>query len=126
VSTATARANPRPATLPRTSLTVVPRRQPKAGRGVFGLLLLVLLVGGLMTLLALNTALAQDSFVVKNLQDKQATLDDQEQQLMQQVAILESPETLAAKARALGMIRGGKPTFLTVGGTTKPTDGPKP
>jgi cell division protein FtsB len=117
MSVATVRVSPRPAAVPPTSLTVVPRPRPKAGRGVFGLLLLLLLVGGLMTLLGLNTALAQDSFVVQNLQTQQAQLDDQEQQLSQQVADLESPEVLASKARALGMIRGGRPTFLTVGGT---------
>jgi cell division protein FtsB len=101
----------------RTSLSVVPRPRPKAARGAFALLLLLLLVGGLITLLALNTALAQDSFVVRDLQTKQAQLDDQEQQLTQQVAVLESPDVLAAKARALGMIPGGRPSFLRIGGT---------
>ena len=69
-----------------------------------------------MTLLALNTALAQDAFVVQNLQQQHNQLDDQEQQLKQQVATLESPVSLAARARALGMVPGGRPEFLTVGG----------
>jgi cell division protein FtsB len=120
VSTAAVRTAPRPAGAPaRTSLAVVPRPRPKAARGAFVLLLLLLLVGGLMTLLALNTALAQDSFVVQNLQHKQSQLDDQEQLLMRNVAVLESPEALASKARALGMIQGGQPEFLRLG--TKPT-----
>jgi cell division protein FtsB len=113
VSAATTTARPaRTPAAPRTSLAVVPRPRPKAARGAFVLLLLALLVGGLMLLLALNTALAQDSFVVQDLQHQQAQLDDQQQQLMQQVAVLESPEALASKARAIGMIPGGRPTFL--------------
>lgn len=111
-------AAPSPATAsPRTPLAIVPRPRAKAARGVFAGLLVVLLLGGLMALLALNTALAQDSFVVQNLQDQQAKLDVQEQTLMQQVAVLESPEVLASKARALGMIPGVRPTFVDV--TTK-------
>jgi len=98
------------------SLHVVPRPRPKAARGAFVLLLVALLVGGLMTLLALNTALAQDAFVVQNLQQQSLQLEDQEQQLTQQVASLESPVSLAARARALGMVPGGRPTFLQVGG----------
>lgn len=107
------------ATPARPSLAVVPRPRPKAARGAFALLLLLLLVGGLIMLLALNTALAQDSFVVQDLQSKQAQLDDQEQQLTQQVAVLESPEMLASKARALGMIPGGRPSFVKVDGAAR-------
>jgi cell division protein FtsB len=105
-----------PSTRPTTSLRVVPRPRPKAARGAFVLLIVALLVGGLMTLLALNTALAQDAFVVQNLQQQHDQLDDQEQQLKQQVAALESPVSLATRARALGMVPGGRPTFLRVGG----------
>jgi len=114
-SATTAPARPAPATR-TTSLSVVPRRRPKAARGAFVLLIIALLIGGLMTLLLLNTALAQDAFVVQNLQQQHNQLDDREQQLKQQLATLESPVSLAARARALGMVPGGRPTFLTVGG----------
>jgi cell division protein FtsB len=93
----------------------VPSARPRPKRGAFVLLLVFLLVGGLLTLLALNTALAQDAFVVQDLQRQQAQLDDQEQQLQQQVATLESPETLAVKARSLGMQPGGRPHVLHLG-----------
>jgi cell division protein FtsB len=115
MSSATA-APARTAPSTRTSLSVVPRPRPKAARGAFVLLIVALLIGGLMTLLALNTALAQDAFVVQNLQQQHNELDDQEQQLKQQLATLESPVSLAARARALGMVPGGRPEFLTVGG----------
>jgi cell division protein FtsB len=116
MSSATA-APVRPAPSTRTtSLSVVPRPRPKAARGAFVLLIVALLIGGLMTLLALNTALAQDAFVVQNLQQQHNQLDDQEQQLKQQLATLESPVSLAARARALGMVPGGRPAFLMVGG----------
>jgi cell division protein FtsB len=110
---AAASARPAPSARP-SSLSVVPRPRPKAARGAFVLLIVALLIGGLMTLLALNTALAQDSFVVQNLQHQRDQLTDQEQQLTQQVATLESPVSLAARARALGMVPGGRPTFLKV------------
>ena len=75
MSTATAAsARTAPSTRP-TSLSVVPRPRPKAARGAFVLLIVALLVGGLMTLLALNTALAQDAFVVQNLQQQHNQLD---------------------------------------------------
>jgi len=112
---AIARTQARPGSAP-SSLRVVPQPRPHAKRGAFALLLLLLLVGGLLTLLALNTALAQDSFTVQDLQRHQAALEDQEQQLQQQVAVLQSPEELAAKARALGMVPGGRPRFLRLGG----------
>jgi hypothetical protein len=114
---AAARSAPRPVRTPTTaaSLRLVPQPRPRPKRGAFVLLLVFLLVGGLLTLLALNTALAQDAFVVQNLQRQQAQLDDQEQQLQQQVAVLESPETLAVKARGLGMQPGGRPRILRLG-----------
>ncbi len=67
---------------------------------------------GLLGLLALNTVMAQNAFAVKDLTTKQAAFTDQEQALQQQVAVLQSPQELAQRAAALGMVEGQNPVFL--------------
>jgi hypothetical protein len=76
----------------------------------------VLLAGllglGLLGLLALNTVLTQGSFATSDLSTKQAALSEQEQQLQQEVARLQSPQQLAAAAIALGMVGTHNPVFI--------------
>jgi hypothetical protein len=71
-----------------------------------------LLVGGLVGLLVLHTALAEDSFRLHDLRTRSALLTDREQALEQQVAAAASPKTLAVKAEALGMVRSENPAFI--------------
>ena len=73
-----------------------------------------LLVVGLATLLALNTLLAQDAFVLSTLEQRNAELAVAEEALAAQVAAEEDPNRLAARARAMGMMPSGPPTFITV------------
>lgn len=116
-TTPTARA--RAAALPaptrsaiRPWLTVVPARAPRPARTPFVLLVLGVLTGGLLALLVLNTTLAQNTFRLQQLQQRAATLTQQEQALRQQVAADESPQHLAERARALGMVPSENPAFL--------------
>lgn len=76
------------------------------------LLVVGLLGGGLVSLLLLNTILAQGAFTLQNLQQRQTVLSEREQALEQQVAVQSSPEVLAKKARALGMVANGRAAFL--------------
>jgi hypothetical protein len=75
----------------------------------------VLLGGGLLGLLALNTVLAQGSFRVSDLQRRVAALDDQQQALQQRVALRAAPQRLARRASALGMVPMLEPAFLRAG-----------
>lgn len=76
------------------------------------LVVLGLLVAGLMGLLAVNTAVAQDAFVLGDLQQTSAKLADREEMLLQQVALAQAPDRLAARARRLGMVPATNPTFV--------------
>jgi hypothetical protein len=97
---------------PRVPLEVVPKPVARASSGAFALFVGAVLVLGLLGLLALNTLLAQGAFSTSDLARKQAALDSAASTLQQQVAILESPQVLAASARGLGMVGTKNPVFL--------------
>ena len=82
------------------------------GRGPFAALVALLLAGGLVALLLLNTALNQGTFELTRLQQQTTRLTDQQQGLQQQIAAWSAPDDLAARARQLGMVPGGVPAFL--------------
>jgi hypothetical protein len=67
------------------------------------------LVGGLVAVLLLHMAAAQDAFRITGLQQRLASLTDQEQQESQLVAADSAPSALQARAVALGM----EPTKIT-------------
>ncbi len=100
------------ATKARLRLVTPSRRVPRAP---FVVVLLVLLLVGLLGLLLLNTASAQDAFRLSSLQARQEALALQRQELARQAAALADPARLEAKARGLGMVPVGAPTFLAPG-----------
>ncbi len=69
----------------------------------FVLLVLVLLGGGLICLLVINTTLGATSFRISQLQRTGTTLATQEQALQQQIAAAQSPAQIAQRAYQLGM-----------------------
>lgn len=69
----------------------------------FALLVLLLLGGGLICLLVINTTLGATSFRISKLQSTNATLSTQEQALQQEIAAQRSPAQIARRAYALGM-----------------------
>jgi hypothetical protein len=97
---------------PGSRLRLVPPLHTGAPRAPFVVLVGTLLVGGLVGLLVLHTALAEDSFRLHDLRTRSALLTDREQALEQQVAEAASPKTLAVKAEALGMVRSENPAFI--------------
>lgn len=123
------RPQPRPATAGRprrTPLREVPPPAPAvAGTGIFSLVVVGILVLGMVMLLVLNTSLAAGAFEISALSSQQRDLAVREQRLLQDVARAEAPESLQAKARALGMVPVASPVFLrladgTVLGVPKP------
>jgi hypothetical protein len=76
------------------------------------LLVVALLGGALVSLLLLNTVLAQDAFTLTELQQSNNLLTQQRQALQEQIAREEAPERLAQKAKALGMIQPVRPAFV--------------
>jgi hypothetical protein len=110
----------RPATRPgagpsRSRLSLVPAPRRAAPRTPFVLIIVGLLGLGLLVLLLLNTASAQDAFRLSDLQRQSKSLADQQQSLTRSAEALGDPASLAAAAQRLGMVPGGPPTFLQPG-----------
>jgi len=103
-------ARPVPST--RGLLRLVPQRRSQAAKTPFAVVLVVLLVGGLLGLLLLNTLVAQDSFRLHDLSTQSRQLQLREQQLAGQVEDAQAPSRLAAQANRMGMVPGGAPVFL--------------
>ncbi len=97
----------------RAQIVALPDPRPAvAGTGVFALVVVGMLVGGMVLLLVLNTSLAQGAFEISTLTRTQNQLAVQEQQLLQDVARAEAPESLQARANSLGMVPVEAPVFL--------------
>ncbi|MBC7375620.1 MAG: hypothetical protein H7323_16650 [Frankiales bacterium] len=109
---ASARVGIAPVARRRPALSLVVPRRTDAPRAPFVAVIVSLLVAGLLGLLGLNTALAQDAFALHTLTQDGTTLADREQSLAREVEALRSPDALAARANALGMVPAGPPAFL--------------
>jgi hypothetical protein len=103
---------PLPEVRASTVLRLVPNARTGAPRAPFVTLVVVLLAGGLLGLLALNTLLAQGAFRVHALTLQGKVLADREQVLQRDVEAQRTPRALADRATALGMVPAGPPAFL--------------
>ncbi len=100
----------------RAVLRLVPdvKAGDKADRKTFVIFLSIIGAIGLLMLLTINTMLAQDAFELHRLQAQATTLSDQREAVMRQIDAASSPEVLAARATAEGMIPSQSPRFLTL------------
>ncbi|MFI1208061.1 septum formation initiator family protein [Streptomyces sp. NPDC020802] len=96
-----------------------PTGSGQAARTPFVLLVVLLLGGGLIGLLVLNSALSEGSFQLDDLQKDTKSLTDEEQALQRDVDAYSAPEALQRRARELGMVPGGDPAFLNPDGTVR-------
>ena len=96
-----------------------PGSRAQAARTPFVLLVVLLLGGGLIALLVLNSALSEGSFKLDDLQKDTKSLTDEEQGLQRDIDSYSAPEALQQRARELGMIPGSDPAFLNPDGTVK-------
>nr|WP_052185749.1 cell division protein FtsL [Streptomyces purpureus] len=108
----------------------MPSGPSTAARTPFVLLVVVLLGGGLIGLLLLNSALNEGSFRLSELKRETTELTDEEQALQRDVDAHSAPDALERRARRLGMVPGGSPAFLdpdgTVRGAPRPAAAPAP
>jgi hypothetical protein len=127
-ATITERRVRRPAAPRKPPPKVAPaRRSATPPRAPFVLLVLGLLGGALVSLLLLNTVLAQDAFTLSELQRGNQQLSERKQALQEDISRENSPAVLHSKARSLGMVDGQRPAFIdprtgrvTTGGTRPP------
>lgn len=95
-------------------LRLVPEIKPGevAAQRTFAIFIATIFTAGLLTLLVVNTALAKDAFLLKQLKQEAQLLTDQREAILRQVAQKSSPEKLAEQASKLGMIASTNPKFL--------------
>ena len=93
-------------------LRVVPAAVGQPGNGVFAALCMLLLVGGLVALLMLNTAMAEGSFTLNRLQNTSGELADTQDALTQAIDAQRSPGNLASRATKMGMVPADSAAFL--------------
>ncbi|MBP0462101.1 cell division protein FtsL [Streptomyces bomunensis] len=98
---------------------LLPSGTSSAARTPFVLLVVVLLAGGLIALLMLNSSLNEGSFQLSKLKKQTQDLTDDQQALRRDVDDRSAPDALARRARELGMVPGGNPAFLEPDGTVR-------
>ncbi|MBP5917457.1 hypothetical protein F3K34_36645 [Streptomyces sp. LBUM 1486] len=103
---------------------LLPVRPKGAARTPFVLLVVLLLGGGLIGLLVLNSALSEGSFKLDDLQADVKSYTDEEQALQRDVDAYSAPDALQRRARELGMVPGGDPAFLNPDGTVEGVPSP--
>jgi hypothetical protein len=79
---------------------------------MFAALCMLLLVGGLMGLLMLNTSMAEGSFTLHKLQATSGQLTDTQEALTAAIDAQKAPANLAARASKLGMVPADSAAFL--------------
>lgn len=105
---------------------LLPGGPSQAARTPFVLLVVLLLGGGLITLLILNSSLNEGSFQLTKLKKETQELTDEEQELQKDVDEYAAPDALQRRARELGMVPGGDPAFLNPDGTVRGKPGVAP
>ncbi|MEU7055743.1 septum formation initiator family protein [Streptomyces sp. NPDC046197] len=98
---------------------LLPAGRGQAARAPFVLLVVLLLGGGLIGLLVLNSALSEGAFQLDDLHKDAKNLTDEQQALQRDIDSYSAPDALQRRARALGMVPGGDPAFLNPDGTVK-------
>jgi len=97
----------------------------KADGKTFVIFLSIIGAIGLLLLLTINTMLAQDAFELQRLQAQATTLSDQREAVMRQIDFVSSPEELAARAIAQGMVPSQNPKFLSLNSSSLTSVAPK-
>jgi len=104
------------------ALRLVPKidMDKRADQRVFILFLTGIGALGLVSLLFVNTLLAQDAFKLSKLQLEARLLTDQREAYIRQLDRISSPMSLAAAATEMGMKPSSNPVFLNLDKTMVP------
>ena len=96
------------------ALRLVPKidTEKRADQKVFILFLTGIGILGLVSLLFINTLLAQDAFKLSKLQLESRLLTDQREAYIRQLDRISSPMSLAAAATKMGMKPSDAPKFI--------------
>ncbi|MFC0100182.1 hypothetical protein ACFFKH_22000 [Micromonospora marina] len=97
---------------PAPRLRVAPPAPIRVPRAPFVALILVLVVGGVLGILAVNTKINENAFRLERLQQQQAKLDVDEQELRKEIANQKAPGNLTANAKRLGLVESEDPAYI--------------
>ncbi|MEU8070013.1 MULTISPECIES: hypothetical protein [unclassified Micromonospora] len=97
---------------PAPRLRVAPPAPIRVPRAPFVALILVLVVGGVLGILAVNTKINENAFKLEKLQQQQNKLNVDEQELKKQIAEQKAPGNLTANARKLGLVESEDPAYI--------------
>ena len=86
------------------------------GNGAFIAFLIGVFTAGLLLLLSVNTALTSGAFTLEKMKLHLASVNDQRDTVLNQVAAFSSPDRLAAEATKLGMQPQSSIKFLDISG----------
>lgn len=93
----------------------VPAKNRRFDNGIpTWLILFGMFVGGLVSLLALNTASAASEVEQRSVVERNAEAADYEQQLVRDLAARQAPTALAQAATELGLVPNPNPAFLRI------------
>src|SRR5262249_26959130 len=93
-------------------LHVAPPPPVAVPRTPFVVLVLTVVVGGVLGILLLNTKINENAFRLDDLNRRQTSLTQQEEELERELAVKASSGDLEAQARRLGLIPADKPAYL--------------
>ena len=100
----------------RAVLRLVPDLKPTPGeqasdRLFYGLIGFILSLG-LLGLLGINILLGNDAVKIRELKLEAIAINEEREAALREVALISTPENLAARATALGMVPSTTPRFL--------------
>ena len=86
----------------------------RATQKYFATFLSAIIFLGFLSLLGINTLLAQDAFTLSNLKVQAKVIADQREQVAREIDAISSPSALALAANKLGMKPSESPVFLNL------------
>ncbi|WP_434741012.1 hypothetical protein [Micromonospora sp. SH-82] len=109
-------------------LRVAPPPPVSVPRAPFAAMIVVLVVGGVLGILVVNTKINENAFRLEKLQQQQIKLDLDQQELEKEIAKQEAPGNLEANARKQGLVESTDPAYIRlpdgkVIGVPRPADG---
>jgi cell division protein FtsB len=107
-------------------LAVAPPPPVAVPRAPFVVLVLLVVIGGVLGILLLNTKVNENAFILHDLRQEQAVLDQRQQELEERVAQADSPARLAEAARRMGLVRAEQLGYLRLPEGVVVFEGPPP